>query len=152
VSPLKIKIPSKICMKNQQINQLFIRFIIMYGTLLTVTTIHYGYFHVLFRSLQYLYLAIILRCKPDGVPWSSHTFYVLIITQIKLAWWWPDDGSKHVAFSTSVKYIYVNVVFDGVYFTSFRTINITSSTSYNNVYTQLKRQLSVLQTLHKRSK
>jgi hypothetical protein len=32
MSPLKIKIPVKICVKNQQIQQLFIQLLIMYGS------------------------------------------------------------------------------------------------------------------------
>jgi hypothetical protein len=56
-----------------------------------------------------------MKCK--CASWRALTFHVIIFMQIKLAWLWPDDGSKHVAFSTSIKYIYLSVVFDGTLFT-----------------------------------
>jgi hypothetical protein len=48
-----------------------------------------------------LYLANIHRCKLNGIPWCTCSFHVLIL-KLQLAWWWPYNGSKHVAHCTSV--------------------------------------------------
>jgi hypothetical protein len=48
-----------------------------------------------------LYLANIHGCKLNGIPWRTRSFHVLI-RKVHLAWWWPCNGSKHVAYYTSV--------------------------------------------------
>jgi hypothetical protein len=53
----------------------------------------------------YLHMTIRYVCKQKGIPWRKLTFHVLILFKSKLAWWWHNDGSKHVAFCTPVKYI-----------------------------------------------
>jgi hypothetical protein len=59
------------------------------------------------NNLLSVYVAIIYICKPIGIPWRTLTFNLLILYLCKsnLFWWWPNDGSKHVAFCSSVKYI-----------------------------------------------